>query len=168
VQQCIEPSDTNRSCGLTEDLLKQHSLFTWAAHVLVCPYSWAADVHICPSFCRAQPLGRYLSHLDDTIKNRIGAPQFAVGTMWAADVLICPRRSEPLWFRRKLWAADVLICPSKFLGGDSDGVTPGPIPNTVVKPVYVDGTTWETAWESRKPPGLNQAPNHAHGWGFLV
>jgi hypothetical protein len=91
--------------------------------------------------------------------------------MWAADVLVRPCRSEPLWFRRKLWAADVLICPSKLLGGDSDGVTPVPIPNTVVKPVYVDGTTWETAWESRKPPGLNKAPNHppmAGGWGFFI
>jgi hypothetical protein len=89
--------------------------------------------------------------------------------MWAADVLVRPCRSEPLWFRRKLWAADVLICPSKLLGGDSDGVTPVPIPNTVVKPVYVDGTTWETAWESRKPPGLNPNPpiTHVIG-GFLL
>ena len=54
----------------------------------------------------------------------------------------------------------------KFLGGDSDGVTPVPIPNTEVKPVYVDGTTWVTAWESRKLPGLNQTPNHESGWGF--
>lgn len=44
---------------------------------------------------------------------------------------------------------------AKYLGGDSDRVTPVPIPNTEVKPVYVDGTAWETVWESRKPPGLN-------------
>ncbi len=41
----------------------------------------------------------------------------------------------------------------KILGGNSDGVTPVPIPNTVVKPVNVDGTARETVWESRKPPG---------------
>ena len=43
----------------------------------------------------------------------------------------------------------------KILGGNSDGVTPVPIPNTEVKPVNVDGTARETVWESRKLPGLN-------------
>ena len=42
-----------------------------------------------------------------------------------------------------------------FLGGDSERATPVPIPNTEVKPFYVDGTAWETVWESRKLPGLN-------------
>ena len=47
-------------------------------------------------------------------------------------------------------------------------VTPVPIPNTAVKPVYVDGTAWETAWESRKPPGLNQtSPGHQAGFLFI-
>ena len=41
----------------------------------------------------------------------------------------------------------------KILGGDSDGVTPVPIPNTEVKPVYGDGTAAERVWESSKPPG---------------
>ena len=45
-----------------------------------------------------------------------------------------------------------------FLGGDSGGVTPVPIPNTEVKPVIVDGTAEETLWESRKLPGLNLKP----------
>ena len=40
-----------------------------------------------------------------------------------------------------------------ILGGDSDRVTPVPIPNTVVKPVNVDGTALVRVWESRKPPG---------------
>ena len=42
-----------------------------------------------------------------------------------------------------------------FLGGNSERVTPVPIPNTEVKPSYVDGTARETVWESRKLPGLN-------------
>ena len=42
---------------------------------------------------------------------------------------------------------------ANILGGDSGGVTPVPIPNTVVKPAYVDGTALERVWESRKPPG---------------
>ncbi len=46
----------------------------------------------------------------------------------------------------------------RYLGGDSVGVTPVPIPNTEVKPDYVDGTARETVWESRKPPGLNKKP----------
>ena len=41
----------------------------------------------------------------------------------------------------------------RFPGGNSDGATPVPIPNTVVKPVNVDGTAPEKVWESRKLPG---------------
>jgi hypothetical protein len=37
-------------------------------------------------------------------------------------------------------------------GGNGEGVTPVPIPNTVVKPFSADGTARETAWESRSPP----------------
>ncbi len=37
-------------------------------------------------------------------------------------------------------------------GGDSDRVTPVPIPNTEVKPVSADGTWVVTPWESRTPP----------------
>ncbi len=40
----------------------------------------------------------------------------------------------------------------KFSGGFVERVTPVPIPNTEVKPLRADGTAWETAWESRKPP----------------
>ena len=32
------------------------------------------------------------------------------------------------------------------------GVTPVPIPNTMVKPKEADGTALETVWESRWPP----------------
>ena len=46
--------------------------------------------------------------------------------------------------------------PEKLLGGDSNGATPVPVPNTEVKPVYVDGTARVTGWESKKLPGLNQ------------
>jgi hypothetical protein len=43
---------------------------------------------------------------------------------------------------------------NKFSGDFVDRVTPVPIPNTEVKPVGADGTARETAWESRKSPGL--------------
>lgn len=38
-------------------------------------------------------------------------------------------------------------------GGDSEGETPVPIPNTAVKSFSADGTARETVWESRTPPG---------------
>ena len=41
-------------------------------------------------------------------------------------------------------------------GGNSEGDTPLPIPNRVVKPLSADGTWWETAWESRSPPVLDR------------
>ena len=41
----------------------------------------------------------------------------------------------------------------KILGDNGVGVTPVLIPNTEVKPDYVDGTASETMWESRKSPG---------------
>ena len=45
----------------------------------------------------------------------------------------------------------------RFSGDFVDRVTPVPIPNTEVKPVGADGTARETAWESRKSPGLFKA-----------
>ena len=42
-------------------------------------------------------------------------------------------------------------------GGDSEGVTPDPIPNSAVKPLCADGTAREVVWESRTLPDLNQA-----------
>ena len=40
----------------------------------------------------------------------------------------------------------------RVFGGNSEEVTPVPIPNTVVKLFSADGTAWEAAWESRSPP----------------
>jgi hypothetical protein len=40
-------------------------------------------------------------------------------------------------------------------GGDSEGDTPVPIPNTEVKPFSADGTWGETPWESRSLPDSN-------------
>ena len=37
------------------------------------------------------------------------------------------------------------------------GVTPVPIPNTMVKTQTADGTALETMWESRWPPKLKKA-----------
>ena len=45
-----------------------------------------------------------------------------------------------------------------FSGGNTGGVTPVPISNTAVKPSKADGTAWETAWESRTPPGSKLSP----------
>ena len=42
----------------------------------------------------------------------------------------------------------------RFLGGYAEGVTPVPIPNTEVKPLWVDGTARVAVWESRSPPGI--------------
>ena len=41
-----------------------------------------------------------------------------------------------------------------FFGGDSEEVTPVPIPNTEVKLFSADGTARETVWESRTPPKI--------------
>ena len=40
----------------------------------------------------------------------------------------------------------------KKSGDYSIGVTPVPIPNTVVKPFSADDTWWEAAWESKSSP----------------
>ena len=42
-------------------------------------------------------------------------------------------------------------------GGDNEGVTPVPIPNTEVKPFSADGTWLETARESRSLPDSTHA-----------
>ncbi len=41
-----------------------------------------------------------------------------------------------------------------FFGGDSEGETPVPIPNTEVKPFSADGTARVTVWESRTLPKI--------------
>src|SRR3954453_12623129 len=43
---------------------------------------------------------------------------------------------------------------SPVFGGHSEGETPLPIPNRVVKPLSADGTWPSRAWESRTPPVL--------------
>ena len=43
---------------------------------------------------------------------------------------------------------------NRFPGGNGEGDTPVPIPNTVVKPLIADGTARVTAWESRSSPGF--------------
>ena len=50
----------------------------------------------------------------------------------------------------------------KFFGDFSEGVTPVPIPNTVVKPLSADGTALVTVWESRSLPRLK-----TNGLSFL-
>jgi hypothetical protein len=50
----------------------------------------------------------------------------------------------------------------KFSGDFVGRVTPVPIPNTEVKPAGADGTARETAWESRKSPGLFKESPREH------
>ena len=48
-----------------------------------------------------------------------------------------------------------------FPGGDAEGATPVPIPNTEVKSFWADGTAGETLWESRMLPGFfSRAAQH--------
>ena len=49
-------------------------------------------------------------------------------------------------------------------GGDSDRVTPVPIPNTEVKPVSADGTWDVRPWESRTPPDFSRCLRAAARW----
>ena len=53
-------------------------------------------------------------------------------------------------------------------GDDSEGVTPLPIPNRVVKPLYADGTCRVTGRESRKSPELFLAPSEMKGLFFCL
>ena len=55
----------------------------------------------------------------------------------------------------------------KVFGGDSEEVTPVPIPNTEVKLFSADGTAWGTAWESRTPPDFFLKPLDFRG-AFLM
>ena len=47
---------------------------------------------------------------------------------------------------------DLIVTSIKISGDFSGGVTPVPIPNTVVKPSSADGTALATMWESRSSP----------------
>ena len=49
----------------------------------------------------------------------------------------------------------------KFVGVDSDGDTPDPIPNSAVKPVSGDGIAGATLWESSTMPALFLSPAYA-------
>ena len=55
---------------------------------------------------------------------------------------------------------------TEFLGGYAEGVTPVPIPNTEVKPLWADDTARVAVWESRSPPGINEkGPASRNGSG---
>jgi hypothetical protein len=41
---------------------------------------------------------------------------------------------------------------NQVFGGNGEGETPVPIPNTEVKTFSADGTAREAVWESRSPP----------------
>src|SRR5580704_13030722 len=52
-------------------------------------------------------------------------------------------------------------------GGNSEGETPGPIPNPEVKPFSADGTARGTAWESRTPPDIHEEGRSRQGRAAL-
>ena len=52
--------------------------------------------------------------------------------------------------KRRQWSSGTLA------GGDDAEVTPVPMPNTEVKLCSADDTWREAAWESRKPPAMNE------------
>ena len=55
---------------------------------------------------------------------------------------------------------------TSFFGGDSEEVTPVPIPNTEVKLFSADGTARVTVWESRtSPKNLLKARIHSSQYG---
>ena len=56
----------------------------------------------------------------------------------------------------------------KFPGDYGGGVTPVPIPNTVVKPSCADGTAGVTLWESRSLPGVinKKGPDETLGLSY--
>ena len=55
----------------------------------------------------------------------------------------------------------------QFPGDHSEGVTPVPIPNTVVKPLSADGTARAPAWESRTLPGSFSEKGQPKGGPFV-
>ena len=83
------------------------------------------------------------------------------------SILNCQRLQEmPLFLGDSLKTVPE---KSKQVSGDrTERVTPVPIPNTEVKPLWADGTARATAWETRSLPGLNQKPLSPNGErGFL-
>ena len=57
---------------------------------------------------------------------------------------------------------------NKKSGDYSIGVTPVPIPNTVVKPFSADDTWWEAAWESKSSPVFYLYRNNHYVNVFIV
>ncbi len=68
---------------------------------------------------------------------------------------------------RSVSVSDRTQLPSSRPGDNGGGALPDLIPNSEVKPSSVDGTAWETAWESRTSPGLLQRPAPFRGSGPL-
>ena len=62
---------------------------------------------------------------------------------------------EALMFRAWIW------CVYR------ERVPPDPIPNSVVKPLFADGTAWEAVWESRAMH-LKIEPQLGNHWGFFI
>ena len=61
----------------------------------------------------------------------------------------------------------ILIDLISFVGDHAGGVTPVPIPNTVVKPSEAHGTALATRWESRKLPAFKNKKPRTNVLGFF-
>jgi len=71
--------------------------------------------------------------------------------VFSGPVLI--RRGLDFFAHRRRYAV-LRVRPSRVPGGFSEGETPLPIPNRVVKPLSADGTPGEGPRESRSLPGV--------------
>ena len=63
-----------------------------------------------------------------------------------------PKRGKQVAKRKKRTTERTCLNMFTISGGNDEGVTPVPIPNTEVKPFSADGTWLVTARESRSPP----------------
>ena len=69
-----------------------------------------------------------------------------------ANVLSIKIKKVNVGLGLKVLTSNIQLLASKLSGGNSPGVTPVPIPNTMVKPGHADGTILETVWKSRSLP----------------
>ncbi len=65
---------------------------------------------------------------------------------------------QPLWSISYIRLFEITEPDYRVFGGNSERVTPVPIPNTEVKPLSADGTARATVWESRSLPNFFLMP----------
>jgi hypothetical protein len=90
------------------------------------------------------------------------------GNAWSRPVLIGRGLGYLLVFAMEFSQSPIQVLGGvvrgMVFGGDSDRVTPVPIPNTEVKPVSADGTWVDSPWESRTSPDFLVGGQISFGW----